>query len=104
MFGNPTYLLWLALFVGVPLLILSRWRRAVWQQRRALGWVLFGALAGGWAWDALSVRWEVWRYESENIAGLWLIGLPIEEWLWIGGVALMFGALTVILVEQESVR
>ena len=66
MFGNLTYLLWLALFIGLPLMILLRWRRALWDQRRALGWVLIGALGGGWVWDALSVPWAVWSYAYDR--------------------------------------
>ena len=36
-----------------------------------------------------------------NGMNFWLAGLPIEEWLWILGVTLMFGLLTVLLMEKE---
>ncbi|MEZ4680057.1 MAG: lycopene cyclase domain-containing protein [Caldilineaceae bacterium] len=94
MFGQATYLLWLFLCIGMPLLLLLlRWHGQLWHQRRAVGWTLVGAAVGGWAWDALAVRLEVWYYDSANIAGIWWLGLPLEEWLWIGGVALLFGAI-----------
>ena len=102
MFGHITYLIWLALFIGVPLLGLLRWRAALWRQRRALGWATLGSLVGGWAWDAWAVQFGVWYYAPGNNVGWWFLGLPLEEWLWIVGVTLMFGGLTVVLMEQKQ--
>jgi len=102
MFGQYTYLIWLALCMGVPLLLMLRWRAAVWRQRRALAWVTLGSLAGGWLWDALAVRRGVWFYAPEHISPVWLLGLPLEEWLWIAGITWLFGALTIVLAGQEE--
>ena len=102
MFGQWTYLIWLALFIGLPVLWLGlRGRSALRPQRRALALIVLGALIGGWAWDALSVRLGVWYYNPANVWNFWIVGLPIEEWLWIIGITLMFGMLTVSLVERE---
>lgn len=101
-FGKYTYLIWLLLFIGLPLLTLLYWRGWLWQQRRALGWTLLGSLVGGWLWDAAAVRFNLWYYEPDRIAGLWWFGLPLEEWLWITGVTLLFGGLTVVLKERQQ--
>lgn len=102
MFGAITYIVWLGLFVALPLLaLLVAGRRALWRQRRALALALGGALAGGWAWDALIVRLGAWYYDPRFILGQWIAGLPLEEWLWIVGVTLMFGGLTVLLEERR---
>jgi lycopene cyclase domain-containing protein len=103
MFGHLTYMIWLALFIGLPLLALFVvGRRALWRRRAALGWTLAGALVGGWAWDALIVRIGGWYYDPNNILNIWLVGLPLEEWLWIAGVTLLFGGLTVLLAERSK--
>jgi lycopene cyclase domain-containing protein len=103
MFGNLTYVIWLGLFIGLPLLgLLLAGRRALWLRRAALGWALAGALVGGWAWDALIVRIGGWYYDPNNILNIWLAGLPLEEWLWIVGVTLMFGGLTIVLEERRA--
>ena len=105
MFGAWTYGVWLALFVGLPWLgLVSRYGRVFWLQRRALTWVLLGALAGGWAWDALAVRLGLWYYRSDHLVGLWFGGLPVEEWLWIAGVALLFSSLTLLLAERAGMQ
>ncbi len=101
MFGSLTYLVWLAVFIGVPLLALLRWRHLFAPRGRALLWIVAGSLVGGWMWDALSVRWGIWFYAPSNIFGLWLIGLPIEEWLWIAGITLMFALLTMVVAELQ---
>jgi hypothetical protein len=41
----------------------------------------------------------VWFYAPEHLVGWWWGGLPLEEWLWIVGVTLLFGGLTVVLAE-----
>src|SRR3712207_1144842 len=100
MFGILTYLIWLALFIGLPLLALAALApRPLWRRRRALGWTLAGALVGGWAWDALAVRLGAWYYDSRNILNVWIGGLPLEEWLWIVGVSLLFGCVTIVIKE-----
>lgn len=104
MFSHYTYLIWLFIFIGLPLLALLRWRAFLWKQRRALALATFGALVGGWAWDVIAVRFGAWYYDPKHIFGLWYFGLPIEEWLWIVGTTLFFSALTVILVERKVKR
>jgi lycopene cyclase domain-containing protein len=103
MFGHLTYVTWLALCIGLPLVVLAilAWPK-LWRRRRALGWTLAGALAGGWVWDALAVQLGAWYYDPNNIVGLWLGGLPIEEWIWIAGVTLLFGCATIILEEHST--
>jgi lycopene cyclase domain-containing protein len=103
MFGPLTYLLWLLIFIFLPLFALVVWQRQVWRQWRALGLSLAGSLMGGWAWDAVAVRRGLWFYHPGNIVGVWIAGLPIEEWLWIVGVTLLFGVVTVVVAERTGV-
>lgn len=103
MFGKLTYMVWLALFIGLPLAVLwGGWGRDLWRQRRALAWGVSGALVGGWAWDALAVRFGLWYYDPGHLVGWWFLGLPLEEWLWIAGVTLLFGSLTIVLAERAG--
>lgn len=103
MFGQWTYLFWLLLFLALPVAaIWLIWPRQVWGQRRALAWTTLGALVGGWLWDGIAIQVSVWYYDPANIAGVWLGGMPLEEWLWIVGVTLLFGSITVVLMERGN--
>lgn len=104
MYASYTYLFWLFCFIGIPLLVLLRWRQPLWRQRRALAWTVLGAVVGGWLWDALAVRMTLWHYDPSHIAGIWFFGLPLEEWLWIVGVTLLFGGVTILLAERMGVQ
>jgi lycopene cyclase domain-containing protein len=105
MFGTHTYLIWLGLFIGLPLLGLGlRQGRVIWRQRRALAWTVVGSLAGGWLWDAAAVRVGLWYYNPDFLIGWWWAGLPLEEWLWIVGVTLLFGAITLLVIERTGVH
>ncbi|MEZ4715980.1 MAG: lycopene cyclase domain-containing protein [Caldilineaceae bacterium] len=64
----------------------------------ALAWALVGAGVGGWLWDGFAVRIGLWTYDPAHLSGIWFLGLPLEEWLWIGGITL-FGGVTVVLKE-----
>ena len=69
---------------------------------RAAEGTAVGAMVGGWLWDGISIQASVWYYDPANIAGLWFGGMPLEEWLWIVGVTLMFGSLTIVLMERRG--
>jgi len=74
------YLAFLLLFFLLPLVPLA-WlcRRSLVRYRRTLAWSLaFVCLIGG-PWDWLSWKTGVWRYDSSPTVGLWLQGLPVEE-------------------------
>jgi lycopene cyclase domain-containing protein len=101
MFGKLTYLIWHIVFLySIILFLWLRWRTLFWRRRRAFAWAVLGSLIGGWAWDALAVQLDLWHYDPNHIIGWWLIGLPIEEWLWIVGVTLMFGMVAVVFIER----
>lgn len=104
MFSHYTYLIWLIFFIGLPCISLLYWQRLLWRQRRALALTTLGSLVGGWTWDVLAVRFGAWYYDPNHISGQWILGLPLEEWLWIIGVTLMFGALTVVLAERARAQ
>ena len=65
-----------------------------------MGWTVAGSMVGGWLWDGIAIQAGVWYYDPANIAGMWLLDMPLEEWLWIVGVTLVFGSLTIVLMER----
>ncbi len=94
------YLVFLLLFFGVPALALS-WlvRREIVRYRRTGLWLLFFVYAAGFFWDWLSWRTRLWRYDTAPTLGLWIGGLPLEEFVgfYILGAALMFFVILAVL-------
>lgn len=98
MFGPFTYLIWIGLFLGLPILTLALFGgRIWWRERRALAWTLFGSAGGGWAWDFSAIQLGFWSFNGIHQTGIVILGLPLEEWLWILGVSFLFGGLTLVL-------
>ncbi len=103
MFGPWTYLIWLTLCVALPLAALGLWGwRTWWRDRRALAFTLLGAAVGGWAWDYTAIQLGFWSFTDTNMIGLQILGLPLEEWLWILGVSWMFAGLALSLHDRRS--
>jgi lycopene cyclase domain-containing protein len=105
MLGSWTYLIWLALFVALPIAGLAAWGgRVWWRERRALAWTLLGAAVGGWAWDYTAIQLGFWSFTDTHKIGIHFLGLPLEEWLWILGVSWMFAGLALILHARRPPR
>lgn len=48
----------------------------------------------GWFWDWLSVKTGVWSYDTGHTFGIWIDGIPIEEFIGF----YFFGTLLIIAV------
>jgi lycopene cyclase domain-containing protein len=98
MSASSTYLQWLAVFLGLPLAVMwATHFRLLWSQRRA---ILAGAL---WAllisvpWDWWAIRMRVWTFPSDTHLGLWVGGIPLEEYLFIVGATMFVASFTLVL-------
>jgi len=93
-----SYLLWLFLFAVLPLICL--W--AIYAAELKRHWrILFlapiGSVIFSFPWDFISIHEHIWYFQTPYIAGLWFLGLPIEEWLFIALITLLFGSISVII-------
>lgn len=78
----PVYALFLIVFFALPALVLGWFMRTeIRRYRRTLLWCLAFVYTIGAAWDWLSVRTGVWRYDSAPTIGVRIDGLPIEEFV-----------------------
>ncbi len=102
----PVYLIYLLLFFAPPVLVLG-WllRKEIGDFRRTILWSLLFVYTIGLLWDWLSCRTGVWRYDSAETLGIWLDGLPVEEFLgfYVLGTLLMDGAILLILKRSHHV-
>lgn len=100
-----SYPLWLILFVLLPITIL--WTKN-WESLRPYIRIcvvaIFGALLVSLPWDYVSIQERIWYFEQPHIIGLWFLGLPIEEWLFIVLTTLLFTTTTLLLHMKYTER
>ena len=93
-----SYILWLAVFVATPLIIeLIVFRKTLRTYHTPILLAPIGALVFSFPWDYISIQENIWYFREPYIAGIWLFGLPIEEWLFITLVTLLFATTAVIV-------
>ncbi len=101
----PIYLIYLVLFFGLPVFVLGfRQRRLFRAYRRTLLWCFIFVYTLGWLWDWLSVRTGVWYYDSAPTLGLWIGGLPVEEFVgfYVLGTLFIFLVISTILEKTSK--
>ncbi|MCX6631103.1 MAG: lycopene cyclase domain-containing protein [Candidatus Solibacter sp.] len=97
------YLVFLLIFFGAPTLLLGwHMRRETARYRRTALWLLLFVCTAGWFWDWLSWRTGLWRYDTAPTLGVWIAGLPVEEFVgfYVLSTALMF--LVVLTVFRRT--
>jgi len=98
MVGKFTYLLWLAIFVWVPEVILCfKFRDLFRRYQKTFIFAVLGCIAFAWPWDYIVIRDGTWFFPPENILGLTVGGIPLEEHLFIIFVGLLVTMVTLIL-------
>ena len=100
-----SYPIWLFLFLVIPLLLLWIFK---FQTLAKYKWVLVlvaaGSLGVSVPWDIMSVNDRIWFFSEPHIVGVWLMGLPIEEYFYILLLALLCACSTVLLWERYGAR
>ena len=96
-----SYPIWLLLFIILPLVLLWVFaHKTLRKHARLLGFTALGCLAVSVPWDILSVQDGIWYFTEPHILGVWVLGLPIEEYVYIVGVGLLACIVTLLLWER----
>ena len=102
---KTAYLIWLAIFVWMPLIGLWAYkRRLIWRYRKTLGLCILGALVFSVPWYIWAVSVKLWMYPPDTNIGIILGNLPLEEYLFIIFVTLLFSTLTLLLKDKFRAR
>ncbi len=99
--GREMYLVWqlLAIWLPAALLTILYWR-FVKPARVAIGLAVVAGLAFGLPWDWVMIKTAVWTFDPKTIFGVWVAGVPLEEWLFIIGTVWLFCVVTLILYHK----
>jgi lycopene cyclase domain-containing protein len=102
----PVYSLFLLIFFAVPGAILAMLlRRELVNYKRTILWCYVFVYTAGLLWDWLSHKTGLWRYDSAKVIGIWLDGLPVEEFVgfYLLGTFLIIGITLVIRKRVKNV-
>lgn len=92
------YILWLAIFIVAP--TITMWVLfpfIIKKYRKVLLLCALWALVFSIPWDLWAVYTKIWYFPPENILGIWLCGLPLEEYLFIVLVTVLVSTFTLVL-------
>ncbi|MDE3088296.1 MAG: lycopene cyclase domain-containing protein [Chloroflexota bacterium] len=99
------YPIWLLFFLILPLMLVSVLKfQTLMKYKLVLVLVAIGCLGISVPWDILSVNDRIWYFSEPHIVGVWLLGLPIEEYLYILLLGLLSSGVTILLWERYGAR
>src|SRR6266487_880157 len=100
-----SYPLWLLLFLTLPVVLIWIFNfQTLMKYKLVLGLIVIGCLAVSVPWDILSVNDQIWYFSKPHIVGISLLGLPIEEYIYISFVGLLASSVTVLIWERYGVK
>lgn len=96
-----SYPIWLLIFVILPLSILwiLNYQRLK-KYKKVFYLTIIGALIFSYLWDLIAINQRIWYFELPHILGIFILGLPLEEYVFIIGIVLLFTITTILLWER----
>ena len=99
------YPLWLLLFLILPLGLIWIFRfQTLLKYKWVLALTAIGCLAISVPWDLLAVNDHIWYFSEPYILGARLLGLPVEEYVYILFVGLLCSSVTILAWERYGVK
>ena len=95
------YIIWLSCFVALPFVALWLFfGHTLCRHTKTIALAPLGALVFSVPWDIISVREHIWDFRTPFLMGVWLFGLPVEEYLFIILVTLLFATICALLWKR----
>ena len=92
------YIYWLSIFVWLPLLILwvVNWKYLS-RYKKTFLYCIEWALLFSIPWDIWAVKVQIWLFPQDTNIGLWIGGLPLEEYFFIIFVTMLISTIVLLL-------
>lgn len=95
--GHYGYILWLAVFVWLPTIILwVGYTKYLIHYKKVFLYCTVYSLLLGIPWDIWAVRANMWHYYPAHILGLTFLYLPIEDYLFLLTVPVLLTSATLV--------
>lgn len=95
------YIHWLAIFVWLPIIVLwaINWKYLS-RYRKTFAYCVIWALLFSIPWDIWAVEAQIWSFPQDTNIGLWINGLPLEEYLFMIFVTILIS--TIVLLFRKK--
>jgi len=95
------YLIWLIVFAWSPIFVLwLKFWKLLSKFKRDFIFIVVASLAFGVVWDFIAIETGAWFFPQEKILGVWILNVPLEEWLFIISFSFIISNLTIILKRR----
>ncbi len=99
-FGNYTYLVYMAIFSWLPvLLLLIGYRNYVKKHISTIVKTFLITFPIVVVWDAISIYNRAWQYSTDRVINVYLFVMPIEEILMLSTATLGISIVTILFYE-----
>lgn len=104
-FGNLTYLVYMALFSWLPIsLLVIRYKKYVKKNLDAIMKTFLITFPIVVIWDGISIYSKAWQYSPDRITNIYLLIMPIEEILMLASSILGISIVTALFYEYLHKR
>lgn len=100
MVAEFTYISLLTIFIILPAIVLALFNLKTVMRYRLVILGTYVILPVLWLWDYLATTDRVWYFI--NILGIWILGIPVEEILFITFLILFVSSVTIILLRKRK--
>lgn len=95
------YIVWLTIFVWLPTVLLWLTHlKTLKKYLRTFSFCVFWALVFSIPWDLWATKTNIWSFPAGHNLGIWIGGLPLEEYFFIVFVTFLVSTLTIVLKEK----
>ncbi len=99
------YIYWLIIFIWLPLIILwvFNWNYLV-KYKGTIFSCFVWSIIFSVPWDLWAVYTQIWIYPKAGILGVWVLGLPIEEYFFILTTPTLIATVTLLIKKRIEIR
>ncbi len=99
-FGNYTYLVYIAVFSWLPvLLLLIRYKKYVKKHLSTIVKAFLITFPIVTVWDAISIYNKAWQYSTDRVINIYIFIMPVEEILMLLSSTLGISIITILFYE-----
>lgn len=91
------YWVWLAIYIFLPMLLLAAYKgKLLSRYKKTILLCGIGSLAIAGPWDHFAIQDGLWHFPPQEILGIWFLGLPLEEWIFISFIGMEISMLAIV--------